>query len=387
MQSWVAAGTVSWFGDAVFTIALAWTAVHLLAPALAGLVVGIQTLPQAVLTLAGGAIADRVDTRRIMLAGELGRIIVLAAATTAWLSGSHTAAVLFTVAVAFGIAAGLSNPARATLARQLVRTPDVVVVGGWNQIGNRFARLAGAPVGAILVAACGLGPAMVIDAATFALVAVVLITVIRPRYALPRSPTAPWRSTAREGISYLVCAPAAGWLTLGLSSLNVFVSPVIAVGVALRVARSGWGASWVGIAEASFALAAIAGSTVAIRWRRGHLATRAFWLLALQGIALTGVGVASRISLITAMVIIGAVAGMASVWLSGLFQQTIEPSYLGRVSAISQLGDLSLTPLMLPLFGVIVAGTSLLTATAACGVAMTVLCTFFALRPAIRGLC
>ncbi|GMA23355.1 hypothetical protein GCM10025864_11140 [Luteimicrobium album] len=62
VQAYVLAALVSATGDTVFTIGLAWTAVHLLAPATAGLVLGIEMLPQALCTLLGGVIADRFDT-------------------------------------------------------------------------------------------------------------------------------------------------------------------------------------------------------------------------------------------------------------------------------------------------------------------------------------
>ncbi|MDQ2835853.1 MAG: hypothetical protein M3Y42_12170 [Actinomycetota bacterium] len=190
----------------------------------------------------------------------------------------------------------------------------------------------------------------------------------------------------RDGVGYLARSPVARWLTVGLSSLNVFLSPVIGIGVALQVAQSGWGASWVGIAEASFAVGAIAGSIAGIRWRRRHVAAQAFWMLVVQGAALAVIGVPNRGTLVAAMFIVGVTAGTASVWISGVFQQTIAASHLGRVSAVSQLGDLTLTPLTLPLFGVAVGLTSVPTATLACGLAMSALCLFFARQPAIRNL-
>ncbi len=385
-QAWVTVATVSWFGDAVFNVALAWTAVHLLSPAVAGLVLGVQTLPQAALMLAGGVIADRFDTRKVMVAGELTRAGVLLGASAALGTGHRTAGVLLAVGLSFGIAAGLTNPARATLARQLVRPGDLVTVGGWVQLGGRLARLAGAPVGAVTVAVGGLGPAMLLDAVTFAAVAVVLLAVVRPRYTIPRTAGEPWHASLREGLSYLRRTPSALWLTAGLSSLNVLLTPVVGVGVALRVGRSGWGAVWVGVAEAALATGAILGSLLAIRYRAGALGRRAFWVLAAQGLALGAVGGPARACLTAAMFTVGLTSGLASVWLSGVFQQAIPGTYLGRVSSVSQLGDLALTPLVLPLFGFGVAAAGVLPATAVCGLAMTALCTFFATRPAIRDL-
>ena len=50
---------------------------------------------------------------------------------------------------------------------------------------------------------------------------------------------------------------------IGLTALNVFVAPVTGLGVALRVSGSGWGAHWLGIADACLAAGAIVGSLAA----------------------------------------------------------------------------------------------------------------------------
>jgi DHA3 family macrolide efflux protein-like MFS transporter len=395
--AWVSGATVSWFGDTVFTIALAWTAVHELPPALAGLVVGIGTLPQALLMLPGGVIADRADTRRVMITGEVGRVLILLLGVLGWTYGlpfagssdlarPHSAAVLFAVALSFGIVAGLSNPARSTLTRQLVRTEDLVTVGGWIQIGNRLARLGGAPIGALVVGIGGLGPAMLINAATFAAIGLLLLIMIKPRFRLPRHRGQSPIADLKEGLVYLVRTPTARTLTLGLCALNVFSTPVIAIGVAMRVSNSGWGSTWVGIAEASLAVGAILGSVVAIRWRGDHLARRAFWTLVVQGLALAAIGLPTRPTLIAGMIMVGFTAGLASVWLGGVFQAAISPVFLGRVSSVNQLGDLALTPVVLPLFGLAAGQLTLLTATIICGAGMALLCTYFATRREVRTL-
>lgn len=384
--SWVIGATLSWFGDTVFSVALAWTAVQELRPALAALVVGVGMVPQALLMLPGGVLADRLDTRRLMITGEFGRVLILVAGAVAWLAGVNGAVVLFSVALIFGVVAGLSNPARSTLIRQLVRTEDLVTVGGWIQIGNRIARLGGAPVGAVVVGVGGIVPAMLINAVTFASIAALLMIMIRPRFRLPRrSDQSPWEGL-KDGLSYLARTPTARTLTLGLCALNVFSTPVIAIGVAMRVSDAGWGPTWVGIAEAALAVGAIAGSVLAIRWRGDHLARRAFWTLVLQGVALAAIGLPTRPTLIAGMIMVGVTAGLASVWLGGTFQATIAANYLGRVSSANQLGDLALTPLVLPAFGAIAGRFDLLVATLICGIAMAILCSYFATRQEIRTL-
>lgn len=376
---------VSAAGDTVFAIGLAWTAVHMLSPALAGFALGVEMLPQAVCTLFGGVIADRYDTRRVMLLGELARIVVLSVAAVCWQFGLHAGAVLFAVGICFGTVSGLSGPAARTLVRQLVDSEDLVTVSGWAQTGSRVARLLGAPLGAVVIQ-WGFGFSMIADALTFLGVLIVLRLVVHVRYRLPRAPKEPVSQSLRSGWDYIRASEVARVLLLGLAALNVFVTPVMSVGVALRVSHSHWGSGWLGASEATFAIGAIVGSVAGTRWQGDYLPRRSFRLLMLQGIGLAAVGLPTRVGLVLGMSLVGVTAGLASVWLSGSFQRIIAPSHLGRVSSVNNLGDLVLIPAATPLFGLLAGGLSVAVTSASFGVAMSLLCAVFALNPQIRQL-
>jgi MFS family permease len=343
-------------------------------------------LPQALLVLVGGVLADRYDPRRLLVAGQLGRACVLVLGALAWWSGARGAAVLLPLALAFGVATGLTLPSGMTLVRQIVAGDDLATVQGWNQISSRTMRLLGAPAGGILVAWRGPVPVMLIDAATFVVVAVVLLLVVRARYRLPRATHARWRDSFRDGMRYLAGHDTARLLVVGLSALNVFVVPVTGLGVALRVSGSGWGAHWLGIADACLAAGAIAGSVVAIRWQPTYGAAAGFRILVVQGLAIASVGFGWKPTLVVAMTVLGLTAGVASVWLSAAFIRAIDPAHLGRVSSVSSLGDMVLMPLSVPALGAVVRATDVLTATLLFGVSMSALCLWFASRRVIRTL-
>lgn len=384
--AWLAAVGVSWFGDYAWNVALAWTAARTLSPAMAGVVLGAEMLPQALLVLLGGVLADRYDPRRLLVAGEVGQAVVLLVGAAGWASGIHGAPILLAVAVAFGIASGLTMPAGTTLIRQVVAGNDLGTVQGWNQISSRAMRLLGAPAGGILVAWGGLVVVMLVDAATFLVIAAVLLLVVRPRFRLPRAVHERWRDTFTDGMRYLRSHETAKLFVVGLTALNVFVTPVTGLGVALRVSGSDWGAHWLGIADASLAAGAIVGSVVAIRWQPTYGAAAGFRVLIVQGLAIACVGLGWKPTLVVSMAVLGFTAGAASVWLSAAFVRAIDPSHLGRVSSVTSLGDMTLMPLSVPALGAVVHATDVLTATLLWGVAMSALCLWFATRRPIRTL-
>jgi MFS family permease len=384
--AWLTAVGVSWFGDYAWNVALAWTAAHTLSPVVAGVVLGAEMLPQAALVLVGGVLADRYDPRRLLVAGQLGRACVLVLGALAWSSGARGAPVLLAIALAFGVASGLTLPSGMTLIRQIVAGDDLRTVQGWNQISSRAMKLLGAPVGGVLVAWGGPVPVMLLDAASFVVVATVLLLVVRARYRLPRATQDRWRDSFRDGMRYLGGHDTARLLVVGLSALNVFVVPVTGLGVALRVSGAGWGAHWLGIADACLAAGAIAGSVAAIRWRPRYGAAAAFRVLIVQGLAIGAVGIGWKPTLMVAMAVLGFTAGVASVWLSAAFIRAIDPAHLGRVSSVSSLGDMILMPLSVPALGAVVRATDVLTATVVFGLSMSVLCLWFATRRPIRTL-
>jgi DHA3 family macrolide efflux protein-like MFS transporter len=383
---WLAAVGLSWFGDYAWNVALAWTAAHTLSPVLAGVVLGSEMLQQALLVLIGGVLADRYDPRRMLVAGQVGQAAVLALGALAWSSGIHGAPVLLAIAIAFGVASGLTLPSGATLVRQIVSGDDLGTVQGWNQISSRAMKLLGAPVGGILVAWRGPVLVMLVDATTFVAIAVVLTIVVRPRYRLGRAVHDRWRDSFADGMRYLRGHDTAKLFVIGLTALNVFVTPVTGLGVALRVSGSGWGAHWLGIADACLAAGAIVGSVVAIRWQPAYGAAAAFRMLIVQGLAIAAVGVGWRPMLVVSMAVLGFTAGSASVWLSAAFIRAIDASHLGRVSSVTSLGDMTLMPLSVPALGAVVRVSSVLVATLVFGLAMSALCAWFATRRAIRSL-
>ena len=383
---WLAAVGVSWFGDYAWAVALAWTAAHTLSPVVAGVVLGAEMLPQALLVLLGGVLADRLDPRRLLVAGQVGQAGVLALGALAWSSGLRGAPVLLAIAICFGVAAGLTIPAGTTLVRQIVSGDDLGTVQGWNQVSSRVMKLLGAPVGGVLVAWGGPVAVMLLDAATFLAIAVVLTVVVRPRYRLPRATHERWRDSFADGMRYLRTHDTAKLFVVGLTALNVFVTPVTGLGVALRVSGSGWGAHWLGVADAALAAGAILGSLVAIRRQPTHGAAAGFRVLVVQGVAIAAVGIGWRPALVVAMLVLGLTAGAASVWLSAAFVRAIDASHLGRVSSVTSLGDMTLMPLSVPALGAVVRATDVLTATVLFGSAMAVLCLWFASRRAIRTL-
>jgi MFS family permease len=85
----------------------------------------VQTLPVTAFALVGGAIADRVDLRRMVIVCESVLALVAAALAVLALTGAIEAWQLYALGFVQGIAIALDAPARHTLVFRIVGRDDL----------------------------------------------------------------------------------------------------------------------------------------------------------------------------------------------------------------------------------------------------------------------
>ena len=381
VQAWVVSTGISQAGDVAWTIGLAWTAAKIGSAAEAGLVIGIGTLPRALMLLFGGALADRLDARRVMILMNIARILVLATGAVIAETAGLSIPILVAVAVLFGLFDAIYDPASSTMPRQFVRTEDLGATAAMFQLSRRIATFVGAPVGGLLVAYGGLELVMIVDAASFVVNGLLLALLMRPRFPRALSQGRSMLSDLADGFRYLWRTGPVRTLVIALSGLNLFAGPVTAVGLVLRTHGAGWGAPSLGLFEACIGVGAAAGAVAAIRVRPERPARAGLLILVVQATALGVVGFAPYAGIVAAMLVVGVTAGLASAFLSGAFQAGVEASYLGRMSSIVTLTDDALMPVMMVAFAAFAGGVSLTGACLIAGGAFAALVLWSAGRP------
>ncbi|SDT69989.1 Major Facilitator Superfamily protein [Streptomyces sp. TLI_053] len=196
---WLAGAQLGALGDAALAFALGWAAAaH--GGAAAGLVLTVITTARTALVLVGGAVADRRGARRVMLAGDAVMLAAtLALAAAAGVLGSPLGLLLL-AALVIGVVDAFYLPASGSVPRLLVPAADLPRALALRQAGGQAAALLGAPLGGALVAAGGLPAAALADAASFAvlLLVLLLLPVSDPRPAPPAGIGKAKNSTARN---------------------------------------------------------------------------------------------------------------------------------------------------------------------------------------------
>lgn len=386
VHAWIAVKALSDAGDAIWSIALAWTAVQITSPAIAGLIVAAGTVPRAVILLFGGVLADRANARHVMMIFNAIRVGVLVTVALWVLASPPTVLVLLIAAIAFGACDAFYEPSAATIGRQLVRTTDLPSYSAVMQTATRLGTMGGAALGGFLVAYAGLAGSASINALTFTFVIAFIAIWLRPRFALARADRESALRGILRGFTHLRDAPTTRMLVIALSGLNLAVGPATGIGIALRAHDEGWGAQAVGIFEALIGLGAAIGAITVAKWRPRREALGGFWALVLQGAGIILLGIGPLWLTGFGSLVIGLTAGFASVLLSATFAATIDTAYLGRMSAITRLGDDVIMPLAMAAFGALAAATTTWVAFAVFGLALMGMMVFPLSNPEFRTL-
>jgi len=161
--------TISLLGDGLYTVAIAWTAYQLSGVPTALTLVGLAAaIPQLVVVLLGGVLSDRFERRRVMLAADSLRALVVALVGA--LAIAHVLRLWELVALVgmYGIGTAMFAPAITALVPELVPQQHLLEANALNQISRPvMLRFVGPAVGGVLIAKTGVGWAFVADAASF----------------------------------------------------------------------------------------------------------------------------------------------------------------------------------------------------------------------------
>lgn len=195
--------TVSMIGDGFFVIALAWQVYEITPRPAALAAVGVAwTLSQVILLMPAGVLADRVDRRILMIAGDLARAAAVGGMAVLSLTGVVTVEMLVSLAILFGIGDALFIPSFSSVIPVLVPKEDLVQTNSLSEFTNPVAlTLLGPSIGGVLIGAAGVGWALAADAATF-LFSAAMITMIGYRHIKPDEPSTPLHDL-RQGVAFV----------------------------------------------------------------------------------------------------------------------------------------------------------------------------------------
>lgn len=260
--AWLGAETLSATGDGVLFFAIAWTASGL-GPQPAGMILTLGLLPRVVLTVIGGALADRWGLRRTIIAANLAMCLLLGVFLSLGQTRLSTVVLLGGLAVAEGLVSSVQRPANGAFPRLFFL--DGRLSRGMSLTGSvlQVARLAGPPLGGVVVAALALDGAAGADLISFAAIVAVLAAVRPPLE--PPPPAVDGSSTLRRAFAAVTAAgriPGVAAMLCAVAVVAGSLLPLLSLCVPLLVRARGWGAGTAGVIEACWVAGSLALSLV-----------------------------------------------------------------------------------------------------------------------------
>jgi MFS family permease len=321
-----------------------------------GLTTAARFVPILLFGPAGGLFADRRNKRNILYVTQT--LSGLVAAVFAILTGIHAIQVWSVVllALALGFVNVFDNPARQSFITEMVPTEDLANAVTLNSVSLNLARVFGAALGGILVAALGLAMCFAFNAVSFAAV-LVSLAAMNAATLYPARPVKQRKGQIRAGLSYVRETPELliPLLMIALVGTLAWEFPVTLPLMASRV--FGGGAGTYGLMTSVMGVGAVVGGLVSAA--RAKLTARSLCLAAIGwGASITVAAIAP--SLWTELVVLLFV-GYGSITFNSYAKTTLQlaarPEMRGRVMALWGLAWQGSTPIGGPLVGWIAQAT------------------------------
>jgi MFS family permease len=322
-----------------------------------GLVVATRMLPMLLFGLVAGAIADRVDRKRILLATQTVTMSVHFLTAALVLTGVIQPWHVFITTFLSGTSMAFNQPARQSLIPLLVPREALMNAVALNTSAINLMRILGPAIAGVLLFA-GLGQVYLLNGAVIA--GVILCTILMH---VPYEPRAAHEQVSiledlRESFRFVGRTPEVAWIIGPAMILFVFGFPYQSVFVPLFAKDVlDLGDSGVGWLVAVTGAGALVGSLVLASQK--SLGSRGLLLLGFLAVFSTGLIVFSRSTLLPlSIVALMATASMSTSYIAltnGLLLEISPPAMHGRVMSLMSL-DRGLIPLGATIAGALAAG-------------------------------
>ncbi|MCW2990183.1 MAG: major facilitator superfamily protein [Solirubrobacterales bacterium] len=345
---------VSMLGDGIYFVAVAFQAYALDNDPSALAAVGLAwTGGMVVFLLLAGLVADRQPRRRVMMAADALRAVVLAVIGALSIAGVLEIWMLASLAALYGAGEAFFGPAFSALIPELVPEDQLIQANSVEHAVRPLAsQVAGPAIGGLIVAAVGPGTGFVVDAATFA-VSIACLAAMRVQEVPAPTPTGALREI-REGLAY-VRSQAWLWATLLAAALSllVFLGPEEVLVPYVIKNDFGGGAGAFGLLLAVAGVGNAAGSFFMGRRsipRKPVTVMYLYWGFGILPLAAYAAATATWQLMPLAFAIGFAMSSGMVIWTT-LMQRRVPRELRGRVNSVDWFVSIGLTPISFALVG------------------------------------
>ena len=315
-----------------------------------GLVTAIQFAPVLLFSLHGGALADRVNKRKLLIftnfIGALSSLglglLVLAGNVQIW----H----VFFFAATLGISSALDAPIRQSFTSEIVGHSDIANAVSLNSANFNAGRLVGPALSGFLIARFDTGPSFLINSFTYLFVILALLRMREADFFIQEKKTT--QGTVREGLDYALARPDLYVVMLVVFFVATFGLNMQIFNALMATKEFGKGPASYGLLGTYVAIGSLTGALISARLERFRRTIFVIKGGAVFSLAITLLSIAPTYTWYSLWLpICGLSALITLITANSLIQVNSDPSIRGRVSGIYLLIFMGGTPFGSPLIG------------------------------------
>ena len=279
--------SISEFGSQVSALALPWLAAAGLhaTPLEFSLLTVLGFLPFILFALPAGVWVDRLRRRPILIAGDLGRAVLIGYVPLAWALGILTIAQLLVIQFAVGIFTVLFDVAYQSYLPSLVARDQLVEGNSKLQSTASAAGVVGPGLAGVLIGVLTAPYAIVVDAASFVVSTAFMIPIHAAETPPEREagqPRPKMLPELKEGVAFVVRHPHLKWIAASTGASNFFGMISMAIGLLYMQRVLHVSSFWAGAVFAGYGLGAVVAALGTRRLQAAVGVGRAIWIPAIM---------------------------------------------------------------------------------------------------------
>ncbi|MGH3335878.1 MAG: MFS transporter [Nocardioides sp.] len=331
-----AAGTVFYFGAMVSYVAIPYQIYTITGSNFAVGAIGlVELVPLVVFGLYGGALADHVDRRRLLILTGVAQAAFTGVLAVNAFRDDPSVPLIFVFAGLLAASSSMQRPSREALMPRTVRHDQIVAANSLTSFGMQVGVLVGPMVGGLLVAYVGIGWCFLVDIVGLT-IATMLFVAMRP-YPHRTETTPPSVAGIRQGLTYALSRrDLLGTYLVDIAAMLLAMPVVLFPAMAEEIfARP----EVLGLLYSAETVGALLATALSGWTSRVHHHGRAIVIAAAAYGACVGVaGLMPSIWLVLVFLMLSGAADMISaVFRATVWNQTIPENMRGRLAGIEML--------------------------------------------------
>ncbi|WP_421383724.1 MFS transporter [Bacillus salacetis] len=325
---------ISSLGDSIFVIALTWLLVEeTQSPSVVGTYLFILGASKILFVLVGGVIVDRIDPKKLLIQSNVLRAIIILALVVLFVN-KEAIWIFYIIGAVFGMVDSIAEPAGISFRTRIVEKEYYTQSMGLLMTAGNVSAVIGPMIGAGLVAIGSTNFAIMVNAVTF-LISALLLLLVKAAKPEEETESEPMWKSVKSGFHYFVTTPIITTMAVFAFFANAAVGATF-VSIPFLADELNFGVEGFGLMNTAIGIGSVAGavlfSVFTIKNPKPYMTLLTCFL---QGIVIMLIGFTGNLwVIITLIALMGLHETAVNVIAPSVNHTIIPPRIFGRVISV-----------------------------------------------------